>query len=340
MTPNKPSTVLSLVTEEATARGVVVWQRVLAGAHLACVVIGHPNGSGALGFDLSDEEIATHADFEEVGGLTFDSEEATKGVPGKWFAIHAFDPEDSRLFRSVVDDVCDGIVRAVESRRTELSAMSAEMRRWLRFLRAGRKGLSLPRQIGLWGELHVLRRLAAERSWPTALEWWTGPSHAAHDFSIDSFAIEVKASRTNQRNVRISSLEQLDDEGLTSLYLLNLKVDKVARDQGRSLTDVVEAIRGELGSQPDSVFRDFEARLLGSGYHDIHAPKYRRRAWVWSGTEIYQVDSNFPRLVRNNVAAGIAEATYGVDLGAATGSLRTIQDVANGPRSILEICLG
>jgi hypothetical protein len=106
------------------------------------------------------------------------------------------------------------------------------------------------------------------------------------------------------------------------------------------LTDVVEAIRGELGSAPDSVFRDFEARLLGSGYHDIHAPKYRRRAWVWSGTEIYQVDSNFPRIVRNNVSAGIAEATYSVDLGAATGSLRTIQDVANGPRSILEICLG
>ena len=339
MTPASPGVTLSLVTEEARSAGNVVWQKVLPTSAVKTVVIGHPNGSGALGFQMTDEEINTFGDFDEVGGLSFESEEAPHGIQGQWLIIHAFDAEDAALFRSIVDGICEAVVDAGADRSDALAAMSAEMHRWLRFLRAGRKGLSIQRQIGLWGELHILRRIAVERSWPTALSWWTGPSHAAHDFSIDMLAIEVKTTRANEKSVQISSLDQLDNDGLTALYLLNLKIEDVPRNQGRSLTDMVELVRSDLSTYANTIQRDFEAMLIGAGFHNIHAQKYRRRAYEWQTTEIYEVNDEFPRLTRGKIMTGITGARYSVNLTAAQNCLRELADVAEGPKSILEVCI-
>ena len=338
MTPEKPSTILSLVTQEAVSKGDIVWQRILPAASLPSAVIGYPNGSGALGFLLTTEEISTYTDFDEVGGLAFETEVIPSANPGKWFAIHAFDPDDAKLFHSVVDDLCEAVGRANGDRTIELAMMSAELDHWLRFLRTSRKGLSVPRQIGLWGELFVLRKIAAEEGWHRALSRWTGPSHASHDFSFDGFAIEVKTTIANSQTVRISSLEQLDGEALSALYLLNLKIEKVSKPDGRTLADMVELVRSDLVSGSASDQRDLEARLIGSGYHDIHMQKYRRRRYNSVTTEIYVVDEAFPRLIRSEVPGGIAEASYSVHLASARANLRAIHEIADGPRRIFEVC--
>ena len=331
MTTVVPSATLSIITQEAISAGAVVWQRILPSSAVPTVVIGHPNGSGALGFQMSDQEIQTFGDFDEVGGLSFEAEQNPHDIQGQWLIIHAFDPEDAGLFHSIVDGICEAVVGAGDSRDGALAVMSEEMHRWLRFLRAGRKGLSIERQIGLWGELHILRRIAVERSWPTALSWWTGPSHASHDFSIDSLAIEVKSTLSEQKSVRISSLEQLDNDGLSALYLLNLKLNSVPRNQGRSLMDMVQLVRSDLSAYKDATQRDFEAMLIGAGFHDIHAQKYRRRAYEWTTTEIYEVNEEFPRLIRGMVATGITEARYSVNLAAARNCLRDLTDISEGP---------
>jgi|694.fasta_scaffold31862_4 hypothetical protein len=338
MTKVSPSTTLSMMTREAITAGTVVWQRILPESAVPTVVIGHPNGSGALGFQMSDEEIESFGDFDEVGGLSFETEKEPHAIQGQWLIIHAFDPEDAGLFHSIVDGICEAVVGAGGDRAAALATMSEEMHRWLRFLRAGRKGLSIERQIGLWGELHVLRRIAVERSWPSALSWWTGPSHASHDFSIDSLAIEVKSTLADQKSVRISSLEQLDNDGLSALYLLNLKLKKVPRNQGRSLTDMVQLIRSDISAYEAVMRRDFEAMLIGAGFHDIHAQKYRRRSYEWHTTEIYEVNEEFPRLTRGMIMTGITEARYSVNLSAARDCLRDLTDVAEGPQSILQVC--
>jgi hypothetical protein len=338
VTPEKPSTILSLVTQEAVSKGDIVWQRILPDASLPCAVIGYPNGSGALGFLLTTEEILTYTDFDEVGGLAFETGVIPSQNLAKWFAIHAFDPDDAKLFHSVVDDLCEAISHANGDRSIELAMMSAKLDHWLRFLRTSRKGLSVRRQIGLWGELFVLRKIAEKEGWHRALSWWTGSNHASHDFSFDGFAIEVKTTIARSQTVRISSLEQLDGDDLSALYLLNLKIEKVSKPDGRTLADMVALVRSDLVSGSATDQRDLEVRLIGSGYHDIHMQKYRRQRFNAVSTEIYVVDQVFPRLIRSEVPSGIAEATYSVDLASARANLRAIDEIEDGPRRILEVC--
>ena len=88
----------------------------------------------------------------------------------------------------------------------------------------------------------------------------------------------------------------------------------------------------------NTIQRDFEAMLIGAGFHDIHAQKYRRRAYEWQTTEIYEVNDDFPRLTRGMIMTGITEARYSVNLTAAHNCLRELADVAEGPKSILEVC--
>jgi len=333
------STTISLITREAIGIGKVVWQRILPESPVGAVVIGHPNGSMAFGVQIDQEDANKLGDLDEIGGLTFAIEQEPHAIPGEWFVIHAFDPDDAELFKPIVDALGSALSDSNNDRSAALVAMSEALSHWLRFLRGGRRGLSLERQVGLWGELYVLRKLALEQSWPTALSWWTGPSHAAHDFSMGTFAVEAKASKAGKSSVKISSLEQLDDDGLKSLYLLHLQLEPVTGKEGYTLVDIINSIRSDLQRHPQVIQYDFEARLIGSGYHEIHASKYRRRAYRWLSTVIYEVDDQFPRIIRSGVPAGVMDARYTLNLASASGNVRLIDEVGGAPRDILKACV-
>ena len=74
-----------------------------------------------------------------------------------------------------------------------LDAVERKLREWEQLL--ARLALLTPEeQIGLWGELWMLRRLGATYG-EGVLSAWVGPQGEAHDFRVGNVEFEVKATR-------------------------------------------------------------------------------------------------------------------------------------------------
>ena len=84
---------------------------------------------------------------------------------------------------------------------------------WQEFMRKGSQALSPEAEIGLIGELTLLRSIIEAGVAPaTAIESWVGPLDGIQDFEIGAGALEVKATlSTAAFPARIGSLEQLDE---------------------------------------------------------------------------------------------------------------------------------
>ena len=134
--------------------------------------------------------------------------------------------------------------------------------------------LSEKQEIGLFGELLVLRHLVRRVGGELAVEAWTGPSGEEHDFALDGYDIEVKTTVAEGRTHSISSVTQLQATSGRNLWLLSVPLT-AGGSAGRSLPELVEAIHGELLS-PTAV-NAFRSALDAAGWEPGCENLYRRR---------------------------------------------------------------
>lgn len=183
---------------------------------------------------------------------------------------------------------------------------------WQAFLRARHTGLGRESVIGLIGELLTLRRVAAAAGWTAAVDAWKGPAGGLHDFVRRGRAIEVKTGAGVASAVEITSLDQLEDAGLTTLLLAHVHLAEAPA--ALSLPGLVGAVAEELRQQAPVALRGFRDALLASGYADVDADLYLGRTYQPIGTRYYSVSPGFPRLTRTGVPQGVTEALYRLDL--------------------------
>src|SRR5690554_1513407 len=93
------------------------------------------------------------------------------------------------------------IVRTLERTASEatrkgdaLHAILERLKEWQSFMTRGPRPLSRDKQLGLFGELCVLKELLDSKLAAIALDCWLGPIHSAQDFHIYDGAVEVKAT--------------------------------------------------------------------------------------------------------------------------------------------------
>jgi hypothetical protein len=178
-------------------------------------------------------------------------------------------PEGSPdIFAMMVVD----ILRALESaagtpNRDVMEAFLERVREWQTFMARTHRPLSSDAQIGLFGELWLLRVLADTSLGAGALDCWKGPLRAAQDFYVRGGAIEVKSSvRAGRFLARINSIDQLDGDRYPT-FLCAFRFEE--NTDGVSLLDLVSQLRVRFGSA--GVQRAFGALLMVTGYLDEHA---------------------------------------------------------------------
>lgn len=222
-------------------------------------------------------------------------------------------PEGSPdIFAIMVVDV----LRALESAasgagRDVMEAFLERVREWQAFMARKHRPLSSDAQIGLLGELWMLRLLADTSIGAGALDCWQGPLRAAQDFIVRAGAIEVKSTvRTGSFLARINSIEQLDGDR-EPLFLCAFRFEE--NTDGVSLVDLVEELRGNFGLA--GVQRAFAALLMVSGYLDEHAALYGRTL-ILKDAKAIPVEGDMPRLSRTALAAAIRSAAYVLDIDA------------------------
>jgi hypothetical protein len=216
------------------------------------------------------------------------------------------------IFAIMVVDVVRTLETAAKSAgRDVMDAFLERVREWQAFMARTHRPLSSDAQIGLLGELWMLRLLADTTLGAGALDCWQGPFRAAQDFHVRGGAIEVKSTvRTGSFLARINSIEQLDGDR-APIFLCAFRFEE--NTVGLSLVDLVTELRERF--RVAGVQRGFEALLMVMGYLDEHAAFYARTLTLKDARAL-RAEGEMPRLTRAALPAAIRSAAYVLDLDA------------------------
>jgi hypothetical protein len=206
------------------------------------------------------------------------------------------------VFASLTVDVC---ARLAQQPAEPLEAVRAVMDEWRALLERERTAWTRARCAGLFAELVVLRMILASNS--HALDAWTGPYGAAHDFRSPGRAIEVKATAGAEgRLVRIHGSDQLEQPSDGELHLAWFRLEDGRAGKGESVRAVLEAVAGEVGNP-----RRWVEYLDLLGLPPTEHSEVDRRAFVVVEQRWYGVGPGFPRIVPTSFAAGAVPAGVG-----------------------------
>ena len=178
--------------------------------------------------------------------------------------------------------------------------------------------LSAEQQLGLLGELWLLRRLIAQRGADTAIDAWTGPSAQAHDFRIGALEIEVKATTNEHREHIISSDTQLTASDGAELYVLSLQYTPAGAENGQSLGAALAELRTTLSGL--AAWTNFDSILLNHfGLEPANLSLYATPFKLRTAPCLVPVDDYFPRIILAHLAgatdiARISDVRYRVNI--------------------------
>ena len=231
----------------------------------------------------------------------------------------------SEIFAAVVVDILRVLDLAAEAGQREvLEAFIERVKEWQHFMSRSYRPLTSDAQVGLFGELWLLKQLMGTTLGFDALKCWQGPLSAAQDFHIRNGAIEVKSTvRKGSFLARINSIEQLDGDK-SPIFLCALRFEEDT--EGLSLAELVSSLREAFSTDSESRF--FDALLMVMGYIDEHEAIYSRRL-VLKDIKIFQSEGEMPRLHRAQLSPAIRSAAYVLDLDAFEVPSITFDDLVN-----------
>ncbi|MDK1382893.1 PD-(D/E)XK motif protein, partial [Ralstonia nicotianae] len=115
-------------------------------------------------------------------------------------------PSHERVFTPFCREIVDAV--AVHG-RDPWKAVAATIRAWQSAWKPARQEMDKVTQVGLFGELLVLRRLMVPTLGPSAVDQWSGPDSERHDFVGERLRVEVKTTRKSRAEHEISRFDQL-----------------------------------------------------------------------------------------------------------------------------------
>jgi hypothetical protein len=162
-----------------------------------------------------------------------------------------------------------------------------------RELLSGHARLSLQEEVGLFGELVVLKHLIRRFPLREAVASWRGPDKEEHDFSVGDHDVEVKTTLSEERTHWISHLDQLSPTIERPLWLISIQLTGV-NSGGRSLADLVSEIHNLLRHDP--VDAEFSSKLSAAKWRTDAALHYTKRFRLRSMPAAFKIGREFPAL--------------------------------------------
>lgn len=243
-----------------------------------------------------------------------------KVCSSKLIEVHLKRREDRKLALSfdLLDDAyapmftvfCKDMIVVCESAGKDMAISSALIRwkYWKEMFGKKHSQLLDKQEIkGLMGELYVLKnRLIPEFGCRDSVKSWMGPLLGHKDFEINQTWYEVKTVNSGALQLTISSLEQLESN--IDGHMIVVRVDETSETNERALN--LNTIVLQLTDLIDDseALEEFRIKLDNAGYSID--PEYEKYNFVFTGTETYMVNDEFPRLRRKEVGNAIGNAKY------------------------------
>ncbi|MEJ8811842.1 PD-(D/E)XK motif protein [Variovorax ureilyticus] len=278
-----------------------------------------PDNAEAILLGFPSVRLASAEKLPEGQGFSVERANSEGGSPLR-LALTRRTAGSAELFAAMACDVVGALDEAASSGEAEAKLLRVFLGRvgaWQEFMRKGSQTLSPEAEIGLVGELTLLRAIIdAGVSLAVAIESWVGPLDGVRDFEIGTGSLEVKATLSAAGfPAKIGSLEQLDDSVRQPLFLAGARLRQT--ESGQRLPEFVAEMRDVAAGEAEAT-RLLSERLIAAGYFDAHADRYIRR-FALADTRVVEVKDGFPRLTPGSVPLGVTRATYEIDLDKAAG---------------------
>jgi hypothetical protein len=231
------------------------------------------------------------------------------------FVISLLRPSDADIFYRLCLSTIEAASEADIEGQAVLSVLN-HLERWRDFLANARKRLLSPDEIrGLFAELVVIRELVQEYGLAAenVVSAWQGPLRKPQDFEFPAVNLEVKAfGGASGAAVEISSEKQLQPSNVP-LYLVAVELFDGGSEPSRSsLNGLVRELEMLVQGNISRTFRD---RLAITGYSEL--PEYDAPEFAVGRIEIYHAREGFPAIRADELAAGISNVRYDLDLNSA-----------------------
>lgn len=219
-------------------------------------------------------------------------------------------PSLDELFVKLCWDLIDSSMLAEEP----VEKIVFQYKSWIRLLQqAGTGVLSSSAQKGLIGELLYLEEKINEIGEDKAFRAWVGPEGSDQDFIFEYSWSEIKTTSISSDAVTISSVQQLErpEKG----YLIVYFMDKTSAkgQQTKTLPEAAEKIKSMLSVKYHD---ELSCKLAKTGYFEKDIERYKAYMYRLTEKRTFLVDSEFPRLIQNNIPAEIVNARYELSLSA------------------------
>ena len=224
--------------------------------------------------------------------------------------------EDLDIYLLFVSGILSGVAKSVD--KNGLIALIQLLGKWKNYFESTftNDDLNHEQQIGLWGELYVLKDLINSAPLGTTLsnivDYWLGPDKEPQDFLCEKNAIEVKTTYKKNR-VNISSLKQLDHAELDVLWLsvLRLKEGEEGEEGTCSLFALVNHLQ-ELLSTDEFATTEFSRKLVCVKYKAKEI--YDKEVYSLASESRYRIDESLGVISRSREAKFITRASYSIDI--------------------------
>jgi hypothetical protein len=188
-------------------------------------------------------------------------------------------------------------------------ALGTTLAAWAALIRQ-KSLLTTNSQVGLFGELLFLKRLAGVIGWPTAANAWQGPHSEEHDFTLPAADAEVKTTRGESRVHEISSLTQLMPKLKRRLAIVSIQLTPGAGKGSQSLPQLVGSVLSTASSISPQAADTIRYRLGKQGWIDQDASHYDTTYHLRAPLAAIAVDKNCPAIVPDTLI-GLGRARFG-----------------------------
>lgn len=199
------------------------------------------------------------------------------------------------VFKVLIQDLIDETYLETEQEKAEYKLIE-RYNQWQKlFDNKLEKKMSLLESQGLLGELFFISEyLIPKYGVEKTIKSWIGPNGANRDFEIEDVWYEIKTKSRNKDTIRVSNEFQLDTEHNGFLVVVDVEKSSEVFLESLSISKLVSKINKLIYNT--EIISLFEYRLALLGYIKGSEENF----FVIKKYKIYMVDSNFPRIKKED----------------------------------------
>jgi hypothetical protein len=216
---------------------------------------------------------------------------------------------------TIISPVFEAIIYGCIDGRCPVVVITDQLERIRKAFSRSGSAISESKQIGLVGELIVMRHIVIPGIGDRAAFQWSGPLAERHDFIGKELHIEVKSTTRSMDQHEISRMDQLRPPAGKQLFLASVQLERSIAGE-HSVATMRDEVIHALGDN-GSAFDDFDRKMQDMGWHEGLIQSGTLLKFNLRSLSVFAVEGAFPRLPDDYTPPrGVVAISYTINVSA------------------------